>query len=196
MLQVNNLSKNFGKIKAVNNVSFKISKGETLVVIGKSGSGKSTLLRLLNGLETPDSGAISGGAFGLVFQEFNLFPQYSVMANLTLAPKLKCNPTSQAENLLKKLGLWEKRNSYPSELSGGQKQRVAIARALMLSPDVLCLDEPTSALDPELTGEIIQLIKSLKGAQTMIIVTHNMRVAEEIADKMAIMNDGKLSMMD
>jgi len=196
MLQVNNLSKNFGEIKAVDNVSFKISKGETLVVIGKSGSGKSTLLRLLNGLESADSGTIKGGTFGLVFQEFNLFPQYSVMKNLTLAPKIRGKETGQAENLLKKLGLCEKKNSYPGELSGGQKQRVAIARALMLRPDVLCLDEPTSALDPELTSEVIELIKSLKSNQTMIIVTHNMKVAQEVADKTAIMEDGKLSMVN
>ena len=193
MLTVKNLCKSYDGVIAVENVSFSLEKGETMAVIGKSGGGKTTLLRLLNGLETPDDGEITGGTFGLVFQEFNLFPQYNVLKNLTLAPKLRGKPTKQALELLEQLGLSEKRYNYPSQLSGGQKQRVAIARALMLQPDVLCFDEPTSALDPEFTGEVVDLIKSLKGRQTMIVVTHNMDVMRRIADKTMVMDGGRLS---
>ena len=192
MLRVNNLCKSFGTVKAVDNVSFDLEKGQTLAVIGPSGGGKSTLLRVLNGLEIPDSGTIEGGTFGLVFQEYNLFPQYTVLGNLTLAPRLLRKDFSQADEILKKVGLSDKKDNYPSQLSGGQKQRTAIARALMLKPDVLCFDEPTSALDPKLTEEIVEIIKQMKGEQTIIIVTHDMDVMRETADKTGIMENGKL----
>ena len=202
MLRVNNLCKSFGALKALDNVSFELNKGETLAVIGPSGGGKSTLLRVLNGLEAPDGGSIEfesiyEGTFGLVFQEYNLFPQYTVLGNMTLAPKLlKKNSLdfiySQADGILRKVGLYEKRDSYPSQLSGGQKQRTAIARALMLKPDVLCFDEPTSALDPKLTEEIADMIKQMKGEQTIIIVTHDMDVMREVADKTGVMDGGRL----
>jgi len=192
MLRVNNLCKSFGTVKAVDNVSFDLENGQTLAVIGPSGGGKSTLLRVLNGLEIPDSGTIEGGTFGLVFQEYNLFPQYTVLGNLTLAPRLLRKDFSQADEILKKVGLSDKKDNYPSQLSGGQKQRTAIARALMLKPDVLCFDEPTSALDPKLTEEIVEIIKQMKGEQTIIIVTHDMDVMRETADKTGIMENGKL----
>ena len=202
MLRVKNLCKFYGALKALDNVSFDLAKGETLAVIGPSGGGKSTLLRVLNGLETPNGGEIKfengyDGTFGLVFQDYNLFPQYTVLGNLTLAPRLlkKNSPeaiNAQAEEILKKVGLYEKINNYPSQLSGGQKQRTAIARALMLKPDVLCFDEPTSALDPKLTEEIADMIKQMKGEQTIIIVTHDMDVMRETADKTGVMDNGKL----
>ena len=193
ILRVSNLCKSFGKFKALENVSFELEKGETLAVIGPSGGGKSTLLRVLNGLETPDSGTIEGGTFGLVFQEYNLFPQYTVMGNLTLAPRLLGKDYSQADEILQKVGLLDKKDNYPSQLSGGQKQRTAIARALMLKPDVLCFDEPTSALDPKLTEEIVNIINQMKGEQTIIIVTHDMDVMRGTADKIGVMEQGKLS---
>ena len=200
MLSVNNICKSFGTVKALDNISFDLSRGETLAVIGPSGGGKSTLLRVLNGLETPDSGSVifpennnGKGTFGLVFQEYNLFPQYTVLGNLTLAPKLLGKNYSQAGEILEKVGLSEKRDNYPSQLSGGQKQRTAIARALMLKPDVLCFDEPTSALDPKLTDEIVNIIKQMKGEQTIIIVTHDMDVMRETADKTAVLENGKLT---
>ena len=197
MLQVNNLCKSFGELKAVDDVSFDLAKGEALAIIGPSGGGKSTILRLLNGLEQPDSGSIlingrDNGSFGLVFQDYNLFPQYTVLGNITLAPKLLKKNYAQAEEILKKVGLLEKKDNYPSQLSGGQKQRTAIARALMLQPDILCFDEPTSALDPKLTEEIVGIINSMKGEQTIIIVTHDMDVMRGVADKTAIMDNGKL----
>ena len=193
MLRVSNLCKSFGEVKAVDDVSFELEKGKVLAVIGPSGGGKSTLLRLLNGLETPDSGVIERGTFGLVFQEYNLFPQYTVLGNVTLAPRLLKKNYSQAEEILKKVGLSDKKDNYPSQLSGGQKQRTAIARALMLKPDVLCFDEPTSALDPKLTDEIVGMIKQMKGEQTIIIVTHDMDVMRETADKTAVLENGRLS---
>jgi len=196
---VSNLCKSYGPVKAVDDVSFELGKGEALAIIGPSGGGKSTILRLLNGLETPDSGSISfpyaydgKGTFGLVFQEYNLFPQYTVLGNLTLAPRLLKKNYSQAEEILKKVGLFEKKDNYPSQLSGGQKQRTAIARALMLKPDILCFDEPTSALDPKLTEEIVNIINQMKGEQTIIIVTHDMDVMRETADKTALIDNGKL----
>jgi len=198
LLRVSNLCKSFGAVKAVDDVSFDLKKGETLAVIGPSGGGKSTLLRVLNGLERPDSGSIEftngadGGTFGLVFQEYNLFPQYSVLGNITLAPRLLKKNYAHAEEILAKVGLSDKKDNYPSQLSGGQKQRTAIARALMLKPDILCFDEPTSALDPKLTDEIVGIIKSMKGEQTIIIVTHDMDVMRETADKTATMDNGKL----
>jgi len=202
MLRVNNLCKSFGELKALDDVSFDLKKGEVLAVIGPSGGGKSTLLRVLNGLEVPDGGSIDfinpggdiiSGTFGLVFQEYNLFPQYTVLGNLTLAPRLLKKEYSQAEEILAKVGLLEKKDNYPSQLSGGQKQRTAIARALMLKPDILCFDEPTSALDPKLTEEIVGIINQMKGEQTIIIVTHDMDVMRGVADKTAVMDDGKLS---
>jgi polar amino acid transport system ATP-binding protein len=205
VLLVNDLSKSFGDLVVLDKVSFELLKGEAFAVIGPSGGGKSTLLRVLNGLEIPDGGTIEfpdnpdkTGTFGLVFQDYNLFPQYTVLGNMTLAPKLLKKNTRaeicmQAEEILAKVGLSDKRDNYPSQLSGGQKQRTAIARALMLKPDVLCFDEPTSALDPKLTDEIVDMIKELKGEQTIIIVTHDMDVMREVADKTAIMADGKLN---
>lgn len=192
MLRVSNLCKSFGKVKALDNISFELEKGEIMAIIGPSGGGKSTLLRVLNGLETPDSGSIYGGTFGLVFQEYNLFPQYTVMGNITLAPRLLKKDYSQADEILKKVGLFEKKDNYPSQLSGGQKQRTAIARALMLKPDVLCFDEPTSALDPKLTEEIVNMIIQLKGEQSIIIVTHDMDVMRAVADRTGVIENGQL----
>ena len=201
MLRVSRLCKSFGALKALDDVSFDLAKGETLAVIGPSGGGKSTLLRVLNGLEAPDGGTIDfldpeqrkiPGTFGLVFQDYNLFPQYTVLGNLTLAPKLLGKNYAQAGEILEKVGLSDKRDSYPSQLSGGQKQRTAIARALMLKPDILCFDEPTSALDPGLTEEIVNIINQMKGEQTIIIVTHDMDVMRGTADRTAVMDNGKL----
>ena len=201
MLRVNRLCKSFGSLVALDNVSFELDRGETMAVIGPSGGGKSTLLRVLNGLEVPNSGSVefitpegeaTSGTFGLVFQEYNLFPQYTVLNNLTLAPRLLGKNYSQADEILEKVGLTDKKDSYPSQLSGGQKQRTAIARALMLTPDILCFDEPTSALDPRLTEEIVNIINQMKGEQTIIIVTHDMDVMRGVADKTAKMDNGKL----
>ena len=222
MLQVKDLRKNFGDVEVLRGIDFSLEKGEVLAIIGASGGGKTTLLRCLNFLEKADSGEIlvNGKAvytakigekpeitqdaqlsFGLVFQQFNLFPQYSVIENLTLAPILKAKREKSGENiekinekakqLLATVGLTEKENAYPCQLSGGQQQRVAIARALMLSPDILCFDEPTSALDPELTGEVLKVIRSLKSSdRTMIIVTHEMEFAKNVADKVIFVADG------
>jgi polar amino acid transport system ATP-binding protein len=219
ILEVNNIKKNFGKVVVLKNISFSLEKGEVLSIIGSSGSGKTTLLRCLNFLETPDSGIISVDGkvlfddksdhlltdeeirenrlhFGLVFQSFNLFPQYNVLNNVTLAPTLLKKGTpeeidAKARELIEKVGLTEKIENYPCELSGGQQQRVAIARALALSPDILCFDEPTSALDPELTGEVLRVIKSLKANDsTMIVVTHEMEFARNVSDKIIFMADG------
>ena len=215
ILEVNNLKKSFGSVDVLKDVSFSLEQGQVLAIIGSSGSGKTTLLRCLNFLETPDSGEIlvNGkqltGAhlteeqirenrlhFGLVFQNFNLFPQYTVLENITLAPTLLKQGTHQqitdkALKLLEKVGLSLKKDSYPHQLSGGQQQRVAIARALALSPHVLCFDEPTSALDPELTGEVLRVIRGLKDKDnTMIVVTHEMEFARSVADVVIYMADG------
>lgn len=235
LLEVKNIQKSFGKTEVLKDISFSLEKGEVLAIIGSSGSGKTTLLRCINFLETPQKGTISvngnvlfDGAdpdkkkeneirknrlhFGMVFQQFNLFPQYTVFENLILAPKLlakekiKKNGSfygatdyrsavesikSVADKLLSKVGLTEKRDEYPCNLSGGQQQRVAIARALALNPDVLCFDEPTSALDPELTGEVLSVIKGLKSSDsTMIVVTHEISFARDVADKVIFMADG------
>ena len=219
VLEVKNLKKNFGKTEVLKGVGFSLEKGEVLAIIGSSGGGKTTLLRCINFLEFADGGQIlvNGNIifdaddkrkkseaeirknrlhFGLVFQQFNLFPQYSVLKNVTLAPSLLGidtaeNITARATELIKRVGLADKMNSYPCELSGGQQQRVAIARALALDPDILCFDEPTSALDPELTGEVLRVIKSLKEQdRTMLIVTHEMEFAKNVADKIMFIADG------
>ena len=239
-LEIKNLTKKYGETEVLKGIDLNMEKGEVVSVIGSSGSGKTTLLRCINFLEFPDTGKmILNGTtllncdenikygynelrekrlnFGLVFQSFNLFPQYSVFENVVLAPELllkerynefkktekdktvrmefikseKAKITAEAEDLLKKTGLSEKRNSYTCELSGGQCQRVAIARALALKPRILCFDEPTSALDPELTGEVLNVIKSLKDEnRTMIIVTHEMGFAKNISDMVVFMADG------
>ena len=219
ILEVKDIKKNFGKTEVLKGISFTLDEGEVISIIGSSGSGKTTLLRCLNFLETPDSGTITVGDkmlfdgedkttlndeqirqnrlhFGLVFQSFNLFPQYSVLQNVTLAPKLLEKGTdneieTKARELIEQVGLTEKIESYPCQLSGGQQQRVAIARALALNPDILCFDEPTSALDPELTGEVLRVIKGLKeSGSTMIVVTHEMEFAKNVSDKIIFMADG------
>ena len=220
ILEVKNLKKGFGSTDVLKGVSFSLEQGQVLAIIGSSGSGKTTLLRCLNFLETPDEGEIlvNGkvltGAhlseeqirenrlhFGLVFQNFNLFPQYTVLENITLAPTLLKQGTTQtitdnALQLLEQVGLSQKKDSYPCQLSGGQQQRVAIARALALSPQVLCFDEPTSALDPELTGEVLRVIRGLKDKNTtMIVVTHEMEFAKSVADVVIYMADGVIEEM-
>lgn len=217
ILEVKNIQKSFDKTEVLKDISFTLEKGEVLSIIGSSGSGKTTLLRCLNFLETTDSGKIvvddevlfdgdnkmsdekireNRLNFGLVFQNFNLFPQYTVLENLTLAPILlkKGDSTdikNQAIEIIKKVGLEDKIDFYPCQLSGGQQQRVAIARALMLSPKILCFDEPTSALDPELTGEVLRVIRELRdGNTTMVIVTHEMNFAKNVSDKVIFMADG------
>ena len=228
ILEVKNMRKAFGKTEVLKDVSFDLEKGQVLSIIGSSGSGKTTLLRCLNFLEKADGGLVflddrlladfTGQRkyseseirsmrlnFGLVFQQFNLFPQYSVLKNVTLAVELlkkeemklrgkavvRAEIDKKAKDILDKVGLSEKLGNYPSELSGGQQQRVAIARALALEPEILFFDEPTSALDPELTGEILKVIKSLaEQKRTMVIVTHEMSFASEISDKVIFMDDG------
>ena len=213
LLQVNNIKKGFGSTDVLKGVSFSLDEGQVLTIIGSSGSGKTTLLRCLNFLETPDAGELfvngkvltTGNEeeirqnrlhFGLVFQNFNLFPQYTVLENITLAPRLlkKDSPEAihaKARNLLEQVGLSQKANAYPYQLSGGQQQRVAIARALALNPQVLCFDEPTSALDPELTGEVLRVIRGLKQqGNTMIVVTHEMEFAKSVSDVVLYMAEG------
>lgn len=232
ILEVKNLRKSFGQHEVLKGIDFTLEKGEVLSIIGSSGGGKTTLLRCLNFLEIADNGVIevdgeqvfyigedgkpytpkNGGKYmGLVFQQFNLFPQYSVIENLTLAPKLAAKKRSdykankkqiieeienQAREILAATGLSEKVDFYPCQLSGGQQQRVAIARALMMSPVILCFDEPTSALDPELTGEVLKVIKELKSVdRTMVIVTHELAFAESVSDKVIFLADGKIEEM-
>ena len=219
ILEVSNIRKSFGKTEVLKDISFTLEKGEVLSIIGSSGSGKTTLLRCLNFLETADCGRIAVDDnvlfdssskikltdekvrenrlnFGLVFQNFNLFPQYTVLQNLTLAPTLLKKDNIAAINqrafeLIKKVGLEEKADAYPCQLSGGQQQRVAIARALALNPKILFFDEPTSALDPELTGEILKVIKGLAAEKmTMVIVTHEMAFARDVSDKVIFMDGG------
>ena len=221
-LEVNNIKKSFGKNEILKGISFDLQKGEVLSIIGSSGSGKTTLLRCINFLEFAEEGTVKVNGeviyngetdkklkekdlrekrlhFGLVFQDFNLFPQYDVLQNLTLAPSLlkmgtKDELEAQAREIIKKVGLEDRINHYPCQLSGGQKQRVAIARALMLKPDILCFDEPTSALDPELTGEILKVIKDLAQEHiTMVIVTHEMNFARDISDRIIFMDKGVIA---
>ena len=219
VLEVKNLKKKFENTEVLKGISFDMEEGEVISIIGSSGSGKTTLLRCLNFLETADEGTISvqgkklfDGAspvtdpevlrkqrlhFGLVFQQFNLFPQYTALENVTLAPLLASDGSDRDEiiengkKLLQQMGLSDRMDNYPHQLSGGQQQRVAIARALALKPDILCFDEPTSALDPELTGEVLKVIRELANKNyTMIIVTHEMAFARDVADKAIFMDGG------
>lgn len=229
ILEINNLKKSFGKTEVLKDISFSMEKGEAVSIIGSSGSGKTTFLRCINFLEKADSGQIilNGNEifngekqhtmtpaelrknqlnFGFVFQQFNLFPQYNVLENVTLAPRLlakerpdfKANKKAiykeieeNALSLLEKAGLKEKINNYPCQLSGGQQQRVAIVRALALNPEIMLFDEPTSALDPELTNEVLNIIKDLVDKDmTMIIVTHEMNFAKNVSDRVVFMDDG------
>ena len=218
VLEVNDIYKSFGKIEVLKGINFSLNQGEVLAIIGSSGSGKTTLLRCLNFLETPQKGTITVNNklifdannkkytdedvrqnrlhFGLVFQQFNLFPQYNVLQNVSLAPSLLNKGTAEeiennSKSIIESVGLSDRIDHYPCQLSGGQQQRVAIARALALNPDILCFDEPTSALDPELTGEVLKVIKELKTKNTtMIVVTHEIEFAKEVADKVIFMADG------
>ena len=229
ILEVRNIEKHFGRTNVLKDVSFSMEEGNALAIIGSSGSGKTTLLRCLNFLERPDSGQIIVNGetlfdaseadkdkdaelrkkrlhFGMVFQQFNLFPQYTALENVTLAERLLAQETPEfkkdkkeiltridehGKELLDRMGLAERMNHYPHQLSGGQQQRVAIARALALKPDILCFDEPTSALDPELTGEVLKVIRSLAQQNTtMIIVTHEMAFARDVADQVISMDGG------
>ena len=232
ILKVENICKSFGKTQVLNGISFEMEQGEVIAVLGSSGSGKTTLLRCINMLERASSGKIYVNDrlvfdasetkkikakqqreiqlnFGLVFQSFNLFPQYNVLENVTLAPKLlaKDSPDfktdkdkiydeieKNAKDILERVGLFEKLENYPCQLSGGQQQRVSIARALALNPKVLFFDEPTSALDPELTGEILKVIRSLAAKNTtMIIVTHEIEFAKNVADRIIFMDEGVIA---
>lgn len=197
LLEVKNLKKSFDENVVLKDISLDVEKGEVLCIIGPSGSGKSTLLRCITELDHQDSGDINfDGTFGLVFQDFNLFPHHSVLKNITHAPlkvqkRKKEEVLKSARELLKKMGLEDKENAYPHELSGGQQQRVSIARALAMNPDILFFDEPTSALDPELTSEILVVIRNLAAEHmTMVIVTHEMTFARNVADKIIFMDDG------
>ena len=229
LLEVNGIGKSFGATSVLRGISFDLAEGEALAIIGSSGSGKTTLLRCLNFLETADTGSITVAGetlwsaadtrtqseeairkkrlhFGLVFQNFNLFPQYTALQNVMLAgellakerPEYQANKKAihaeleqQARELLAQMGLSERAGHYPHQLSGGQQQRVAIARALALHPDILCFDEPTSALDPELTGEVLKVLRDLADRKTtMIIVTHEMHFARDVADRILFMDGG------
>ncbi len=222
VLEVKNIYKSFGKTEVLKGIDFSLEKGQVLSIIGSSGSGKTTLLRCLNSLEFADRGTITVNDtvifdgdrktkrsdtelrerrlhFGLVFQSFNLFPQYTVLENITLAPTLLKKDTpenikAKAIELLAEVGLSDKAESYPCQLSGGQQQRVAIARALALDPEILCFDEPTSALDPELTGEVLKVIRSLAdGHMTMVVVTHEMSFAKDVSDRVIFMDGGVIA---
>jgi polar amino acid transport system ATP-binding protein len=229
ILEVEHIRKSFGKTEVLKDIGFSLEQGQVVSIIGSSGSGKTTLLRSLNFLEKPDQGTIRVGGellfdaeepstqkeseirkkrlhFGLVFQSFNLFPQYTAKENVMLARELLCQEQpvykarkkelrkeieAQAEGLLTQMGLQDRMDNYPHQLSGGQQQRVAIARALALQPDILCFDEPTSALDPELTGEVLKVIRQLaEEKRTMIIVTHEIEFARNVSDQVIFMADG------
>jgi len=214
VIDVKNLTKSFGNLEVLKGVSQHINKGERVVLIGPSGSGKSTFLRCLNLLETPTSGEIvfEGQSItdekcdinkirqkmGMVFQHFNLFPNMTIMKNITLAPVRtslmnKEQAEKKARELLKRVGLEDKADSYPAQLSGGQKQRIAIVRALCMQPEVMLFDEPTSALDPEMVGEVLDVMKELaKTGMTMVCVTHEMGFAREVADRVLFMDEGKI----
>ena len=224
ILDVQHIEKSFGSTKVLRDINFSLAEGQVLAIIGSSGSGKTTLLRCLNFLETPDKGTISVRDevlfdaadpatqregeirrkrlhFGLVFQNFNLFPQYTALQNVTLARELMAKGEktgedlaairAEGERLLTQMGLQDRMGNYPHQLSGGQQQRVAIARALAMKPDILCFDEPTSALDPELTGEVLRVIRGLADQHTtMISVTHEMSFARDVADQVIFMDGG------
>ncbi|HIV79839.1 MAG TPA: amino acid ABC transporter ATP-binding protein [Candidatus Avanaerovorax faecigallinarum] len=199
MLKMTDIVKDFGDLRVVKGVSLTVSKGETVAIIGPSGSGKSTLLRCINGLNKVTSGNIElNGETGMVFQHFNLFPHMTCLENITYAPvKVKGMDKEEAKKrameLLKMVGLETKADVYPAHISGGQKQRVAIARALAMNPDLMLFDEPTSALDPEITGEVLNVMKKLAEEHTtMIVVTHEMGFAKEVADRVIFMNDGEI----
>lgn len=214
MIKVSDLHKSFGELKVLDGVSEQVEKGEAVSIIGPSGSGKSTFLRCLNLLEIPDSGTVEfeghvlnqNGVdinlyrrrMGMVFQGFNVFPHMSCIDNITMAPvlqklKTKEEATAQAEALLKKVGLYEKRDEHPNKLSGGQKQRLAIVRALAMEPDVMLFDEPTSALDPEMVGEVLNVIRDLvKAGMTTVIVSHEMGFVREISDRVLFMDGGNI----
>lgn len=200
LLEMKHIKKSFDEVEVLQDISLKVDEGEVLAIIGPSGSGKSTLLRCATNLETPDAGEIHyEGEFGLVFQNFNLFPHFSVMRNITDAPikvqkREKEEVFKEARVLLKKMGLEDKEDAYPYQLSGGQQQRVSIARALAMNPKILFFDEPTSALDPELTGEILKVIKDLAAEHmTMVIVTHEMNFAKNVADHIIFMDKGVIA---
>ena len=197
LLEIENLKKSFEDLDVLHYISLGVEEGEVVAIIGPSGSGKSTLLRCCTGLEQADSGTIHyEGSYGLVFQNFNLFPHYSVLKNIMDAPvsvqkQSKKEAEKEARRLLEKMGLGDKADVYPCQLSGGQQQRVAIARALALKPSILFFDEPTSALDPELTGEILKVIRELaEEKMTMVIVTHEMSFARDVADRVIFMDGG------
>lgn len=197
LLEIENLKKSFEDLDVLHDISLGVEEGEVVAIIGPSGSGKSTLLRCCTGLEQADSGTIHyEGSYGLVFQNFNLFPHYSVLKNIMDAPisvqkQSKKEAEKEARRLLEKMGLGDKADAYPCQLSGGQQQRVAIARALALKPLILFFDEPTSALDPELTGEILKVIRELaEEKMTMVIVTHEMSFARDVADRVIFMDGG------
>lgn len=214
MIKVTDLHKSFGELKVLDGVSEQVEKGEAVSIIGPSGSGKSTFLRCLNLLEIPDSGTVEFEGhvlnqkgvdinlyrrrMGMVFQDFNVFPHMSCIDNITMAPvlqklKTKEEATTQAEALLKKVGLYEKRDEHPNKLSGGQKQRLAIVRALAMEPDVMLFDEPTSALDPEMVGEVLNVIRDLvKAGMTTVIVSHEMGFVREISDRVLFMDGGNI----
>lgn len=214
MIKVTDLHKSFGELKVLDGVSEQVEKGEAVSIIGPSGSGKSTFLRCLNLLEIPDSGTVEFEGhvlnqkgvdinlyrrrMGMVFQDFNVFPHMSCIDNITMAPvlqklKTKEEATAQAEALLKKVGLYEKRDEHPNKLSGGQKQRLAIVRALAVEPDVMLFDEPTSALDPEMVGEVLNVIRDLvKAGMTTVIVSHEMGFVREISDRVLFMDGGNI----
>ncbi|MGM0498796.1 MAG: amino acid ABC transporter ATP-binding protein [Bacillota bacterium] len=211
MIKAKNIHKSFGELEVLRDVSFEVHKGEVISIIGPSGSGKSTLLRSLIGLEEINSGELfiegisvkkSGKKayekMGMVFQGFNLFPHKTVMGNLIEAPivvkgEKKKEAKKRAEKLLKKVGLYDKKDSYPAQLSGGQKQRVAIARALAMEPDIMLFDEPTSSLDPELVGEVLTVIRDLADENiTMLIVTHEMGFSRDVSDRVIFMDHGKI----
>ncbi len=211
MIKLKNIHKKFGDLHVLKGINQEISEGEVVAIIGPSGSGKSTLLRCINFLETPSDGdvyfenkIVEGNAsalnayreqVGMVFQQFNLFPHKTVIENITMAPVLlnKCDQIKAEEiglSLLTRIGLLDKKDVYPNKLSGGQKQRVAIARALAMNPKVMLFDEPTSALDPEMVGEVLELMKSIAHKTTMVVVTHEMGFAKEVADRVLFMDDG------